>query len=128
MRSLTSVYKPAVSVLMIGPEDARDRGVYADVLRPGSTALEQLIVTRLNHVRQALTATGAKFLLLPVQCDGTTDVSAARIDWLDQLLEEWASTSPGHVAYLADMRQPCTSKRLDPKATWEQIAAAVKTG
>jgi peptidoglycan/LPS O-acetylase OafA/YrhL len=126
MRDLTSVYNPAVSVLMIGPEDARDRAIGATVLQPGSAAFEQLVVSRINHARAALTSTGARFVLLPVQCDGTTDVSAARVAWLDQVLARYARVHATQLTFLPEVRQPCPGRKLDPKSTWQQIVAAIK--
>jgi peptidoglycan/LPS O-acetylase OafA/YrhL len=128
MRSLTSVYKPAATVLMIGPEDARDRGVYADVLRPGSAALEQLIDSRLEHVRNAVTSSGARYFVLPVQCDGSTDVSAARVAWLDRVLARYVRAQTDHLTLLSAVRQPCPGRHIVPKATWQRIAAAIRAG
>jgi peptidoglycan/LPS O-acetylase OafA/YrhL len=125
MRQMTAVYNPAVAVLMIGPEDARDRSIDADVRRPGSAALENFIDTRLERVRMALTSTGARLLMLPTQCDGSTDVSAARIEWLDQVLARYARARVGQLTYRADVRQPCPGSHINPKVTWSRIAAAI---
>jgi peptidoglycan/LPS O-acetylase OafA/YrhL len=126
MHDLTASYNPAVSVLMLGPEDVRDRAVGTSVLRPGSAAFEQLIESRLDRARRALTSRGARFVLLPVQCDGATDVPAASVNWLDQVLARYARAHTGQFTYLTALRQSCPGSHIDAKTTWPRIAAAIK--
>jgi hypothetical protein len=126
MRTLATTYRPAVSVLMIGPENARGRVIAGDTFHGGTTKLESVIDRRLDRVRNALTVTGARLYVLPVQCDGITDVPAAKVEWLDQVLARYARAHVGQLTYVDDMKQTCTAKQLDPNDTWKRIAAAIK--
>lgn len=125
MRTLTKVYMPAVTVLMLGPEDARARGVGRDVLPSGSPELGTHVVARIDRAREALTVTGARFVLLPVQCDSANDVSAEQVSWLNRLLARYAQAHPRTVTYVNDLTQPCSSVAPDAKTTWQRIAAAI---
>jgi hypothetical protein len=110
---------------MVGPEDARDRAFGSQVLRAGYPALEAAIVTRLDRLRQALTITGARFVMMPVQCDQTANVSTANIDWLNRVLAHYARTRGSSVQFAPEPSGRCARVTAETTTTWQHIATII---
>jgi peptidoglycan/LPS O-acetylase OafA/YrhL len=121
LRRLTLAYEPAIAVLILGPEEARDRFVGTEHLTAGSNAFREHILGRLDHLRAALTSKGARFAVLSVQCDSATDVPRDRVTWLNEVLAEYARRHPLDVDYRPGRLRGCRGP-IDASATWNRIA------
>jgi peptidoglycan/LPS O-acetylase OafA/YrhL len=126
LRRLTLAYEPAIAVLVLGPEEARDRFIGNERLIGGSNEFRAAVLTRLDRVRDALTSTDARFVLLSVQCDSATDVPNDRAAWLNDILKAYARTHPSRVEYRPARVRACDRPTTDVPATWNRIAALLR--
>jgi peptidoglycan/LPS O-acetylase OafA/YrhL len=122
----THAYAPAVSVLMIGTSEARDRSTGTETLLFGSPEFRAHIVADIDRARTELTSTGARFVLLPVQCDPSAPVSAARVRWLNQRLDEYAREHRPTLYIQSEDIGRCANPAPDAAQTWQQLAAALR--
>jgi len=122
---VTRAFQPKFSVLVVGPGNALDRVVGATTVRSQSPALRTLIEHRLDQMRSALTATGARFSLLLARCEPIGIVSHAQFAWLHDVLRDWMRDHPDDT-FLDDRRLGrCVGTDTEAKAMWQDIAASL---
>jgi peptidoglycan/LPS O-acetylase OafA/YrhL len=120
---LTRAYRPQTTMLILGPEEARERFIGDRRFPAESRELQDAVVQRVDAARRALTQTGAKFVLLSPQCDPVSDVPPSHVAWLQQTLAEYARRHRSDVDYREVTVRRCgTSSPTDPRSTWKNIA------
>jgi peptidoglycan/LPS O-acetylase OafA/YrhL len=114
----TAAYSPAEVMLMIGASEARDRVTNTGTIHYGSPEFQALVVAAIDHAKQRLTAAGAAFVLLPVQCEPAAEIAAPKLRWLNLVLAQYARDHPTTRYLPSNDANDCTT------STWAQIAAA----
>jgi hypothetical protein len=120
IREVMLAFHPVYGVLMLGPNDARDRVVEGNRVRYKSDDQRALVNSTLDSVRTAVATAAGRLVLVPVQCDASTPVPAARIDWLNGLLADYARK---HSDVIFEQRAlaSCTSGKVQPTWTWAAL-------
>ena len=120
IRQVSNAFSPTYGVLMLGPTDARDRVVRGKPIRFRSEEQRALVYAAVDQARRAVRATGARFILLPVRCDRSTTVPGARVDWLNQVLADYARTR-SDVDFKGKAVSQCESGTARSAWTWPEL-------
>jgi len=124
VRQVMKAFLPKYGVLMLGPTDARDRVVKGRPIRFRSNEQRALVYGAVDQVRQAGAAAGGHFVLLPVRCDGAVPVPGDHVDWLNQVLADYARDHPD-VEFERRALVSCTSNPRQRAWTWSELQRLV---